>query len=51
MKIVAVDYVTTANRYTVYFTAPHRVDFRQLVRDMSPHPVRPRRAAPAHRPR
>ena len=35
MKIVAVDYVTTANRYTVYFTAPHRVDFRQLVRDMS----------------
>jgi cell fate regulator YaaT (PSP1 superfamily) len=35
MKIVAVDYVTAANRYTVYFTAPHRVDFRQLVRDMS----------------
>ena len=35
MKIVAVDYVTTANRYTVYFTAAHRVDFRQLVRDMS----------------
>jgi cell fate regulator YaaT (PSP1 superfamily) len=35
MKIVAVDYVTNANRYTVFFTAPHRVDFRQLVRDMS----------------
>ena len=35
MKIVAVDYVTAANRYTVYFTAAHRVDFRQLVRDMS----------------
>src|ERR1700712_45088 len=35
MKIVAVDYVSAANRYTVYFTAAHRVDFRQLVRDMS----------------
>ena len=35
MKIVAVDFVTTANRYTVYFTAAHRIDFRQLVRDMS----------------
>ena len=35
MKIVAVDYVNTANRYTVYFTSAHRVDFRQLVRDMS----------------
>jgi cell fate regulator YaaT (PSP1 superfamily) len=35
MKIVAVDYVTAANRYTVYFTAAHRVDFRQLVRDLS----------------
>jgi cell fate regulator YaaT (PSP1 superfamily) len=35
MKIVAVDYVSAANRYTVYFTAAHRVDFRQLVRDLS----------------
>jgi cell fate regulator YaaT (PSP1 superfamily) len=35
MKIVAVDYVRAANRYTVYFTSAHRVDFRQLVRDMS----------------
>lgn len=35
MKVVAVDYVAAANRYTVFFTAPHRVDFRQLVRDMS----------------
>ncbi len=35
MKIVGVDYVSDANRYTVYFTAPQRVDFRQLVRDMS----------------
>jgi cell fate regulator YaaT (PSP1 superfamily) len=35
MKIVAVDYVSPANRFTVYFTAAHRVDFRQLVRDMS----------------
>ena len=35
MKIVAIDYVRAANRYTVYFTSAHRVDFRQLVRDMS----------------
>ncbi len=38
MKVVAVDYVggsNNANRYTVYFSAPQRVDFRQLVRDLS----------------
>jgi cell fate regulator YaaT (PSP1 superfamily) len=35
MKVVGVDYVTDGNRYTVYFTAAHRVDFRQLVRDLS----------------
>jgi cell fate regulator YaaT (PSP1 superfamily) len=38
MKVVAVDHVlgTTAGgaRTTVYFTAPHRVDFRSLVRDL-----------------
>jgi cell fate regulator YaaT (PSP1 superfamily) len=38
MKVVAVDHVLAANgsgaRTTVYFTAPHRVDFRSLVRDI-----------------
>lgn len=35
MKISGVDYVQDANRTTIYFTAPHRVDFRALVRDLS----------------
>jgi cell fate regulator YaaT (PSP1 superfamily) len=35
MKIAGIDYVTSANRTTVYFTAPHRVDFRALVRDLA----------------
>ncbi|MEV0939423.1 PSP1 domain-containing protein [Micromonospora wenchangensis] len=39
MKVVAVDHVLAAaegagDRTTVYFTAPHRVDFRSLVRDL-----------------
>src|SRR5918995_2318176 len=34
MKIVGVDHVTAANRTTIYFSAPHRVDFRSLVRDL-----------------
>jgi cell fate regulator YaaT (PSP1 superfamily) len=39
MKVVAVDHVLasaagTGARTTVYFTAPHRVDFRSLVRDL-----------------
>ncbi|TDB74818.1 regulatory iron-sulfur-containing complex subunit RicT [Micromonospora sp. KC723] len=38
MKVVAVDHVLAADdageRSTVYFTAPHRVDFRSLVRDL-----------------
>lgn len=34
MKIVGVDHVPAANRTTIYFTAPHRVDFRSLVRDL-----------------
>jgi cell fate regulator YaaT (PSP1 superfamily) len=43
MKVVAVDHVlepgtnghgTGASRTTIYFTAPHRVDFRSLVRDL-----------------
>jgi cell fate regulator YaaT (PSP1 superfamily) len=37
MKVVAVDVVDRAKppRVVVYFTAPHRVDFRALVRDLA----------------
>jgi cell fate regulator YaaT (PSP1 superfamily) len=34
MKVVAVDHALEANRATIYFTAPQRVDFRSLVRDL-----------------
>jgi cell fate regulator YaaT (PSP1 superfamily) len=34
MKVVGVDHVLTANKTIIYFTAPHRVDFRALVRDL-----------------
>jgi cell fate regulator YaaT (PSP1 superfamily) len=34
MKIVGVDHVPDANRTTIYFSAPHRIDFRALVRDL-----------------
>ncbi|MEU7570368.1 regulatory iron-sulfur-containing complex subunit RicT [Micromonospora sp. NPDC049240] len=39
MKVVAVDHVLAtpesgSDRTTIYFTAPHRVDFRSLVRDL-----------------
>jgi cell fate regulator YaaT (PSP1 superfamily) len=34
MKVVAVDHVPAAGRTTIYFSAPHRVDFRSLVRDL-----------------
>jgi cell fate regulator YaaT (PSP1 superfamily) len=34
MKVVAVDHLLDVNRTTIYFTAPHRVDFRGLVRDL-----------------
>src|SRR5262245_58696133 len=39
MKVVAVDHVldaggSTGSRTTIYFTAPQRVDFRELVRDL-----------------
>ena len=34
MKVVGVDHVVATNRTTLYFTAPHRVDFRALVRDL-----------------
>ena len=35
MKIIAVDYLDKPNVFTVYFSAPHRVDFRVLVRDLA----------------
>src|SRR3954463_15571793 len=37
MKVVGVDYLDRGEprRIVVYFSAPHRVDFRDLVRDMS----------------
>jgi cell fate regulator YaaT (PSP1 superfamily) len=35
MKIIAVDYVDAANVFTIYFSAPRRVDFRVLVRDLA----------------
>ncbi len=34
MKVVGIDYVEKLNRFTAYFTAPQRVDFRALVRDI-----------------
>src|SRR6478672_436503 len=35
MKISGVDHVVQTNHTTLYFTAPHRVDFRALVRDLA----------------
>src|SRR5881394_1588879 len=34
MKVTAVDYLSADNVFVVYFGAPHRVDFRALVRDL-----------------
>ncbi|MGI8695097.1 MAG: PSP1 domain-containing protein [Mycobacteriales bacterium] len=34
MKVVATDHNPEHNRTTIYFSAPHRVDFRSLVRDL-----------------
>jgi cell fate regulator YaaT (PSP1 superfamily) len=34
MKIIGVDYVDKSNVFTVYFSAPQRVDFRGLVKDL-----------------
>jgi cell fate regulator YaaT (PSP1 superfamily) len=34
MKVIGVDYLDQDNVYKVYFSAPHRVDFRALVRDL-----------------
>jgi cell fate regulator YaaT (PSP1 superfamily) len=35
MKVAGVDHVVARNETTIYFTAPHRVDFRALVRDLA----------------
>ena len=36
MKVIGVDYLDPAtNAFTIYFSAPHRVDFRALVRDLA----------------
>src|ERR1700735_2014533 len=35
MKVIAVDYLDEPNVFTIYFGAPHRVDFRDLVRDLA----------------
>jgi cell fate regulator YaaT (PSP1 superfamily) len=35
MKIVGIDYLDKTNVFTVYFSAPHRVDFRALVKDLA----------------
>src|SRR5690348_2652278 len=35
MKLSGVDYEVDSRKTTIYFTAPHRVDFRALVRDLA----------------
>ncbi|MCW2898385.1 MAG: signal peptidase-like protein [Streptosporangiaceae bacterium] len=35
MKVIGVDYLDHDNIFKVYFSAPHRVDFRALVRDLA----------------
>ncbi len=35
MKVIGVDYLDADNVFKIYFTAPHRVDFRALVRDLA----------------
>jgi cell fate regulator YaaT (PSP1 superfamily) len=35
MKIVGVDHTVATNQTTLYFAAPHRIDFRALVRDLA----------------
>src|ERR1700733_13878618 len=35
MKLTAVDSLSATNVFVVYFSAPHRVDFRALVRDLA----------------
>jgi cell fate regulator YaaT (PSP1 superfamily) len=35
MKVIGVDFLDHENVFKVYFSAPHRVDFRALVRDLA----------------
>jgi cell fate regulator YaaT (PSP1 superfamily) len=35
MKVVGVDYIDSDEKIVIYFSAPHRVDFRQLVRALA----------------
>ena len=35
MTIIGVDYLDETGVFTIYFSAPHRVDFRALVRDLA----------------
>jgi cell fate regulator YaaT (PSP1 superfamily) len=35
MKVIGVDYLDEPNVFTIYFGAPHRVDFRELVRALA----------------
>lgn len=35
MKVVGVDYLDGPEKIIIYFSAPHRVDFRQLVRELA----------------
>ncbi|MGZ4589381.1 MAG: PSP1 domain-containing protein [Actinomycetes bacterium] len=35
MKVVGVDYLDRDEQVVIYFSAPHRVDFRQLVRELA----------------
>ncbi|MEU8796328.1 regulatory iron-sulfur-containing complex subunit RicT [Spirillospora sp. NPDC048819] len=35
MKVIGVDYLDADNVFKIYFSAPHRVDFRALVRDLA----------------
>jgi cell fate regulator YaaT (PSP1 superfamily) len=35
MKIIGVDYMDSATTFTIYFSAPQRVDFRGLVKDLA----------------
>ncbi|WP_232835367.1 PSP1 domain-containing protein [Actinocorallia populi] len=35
MKVIGIDYLNEANTYRLYFSAPGRVDFRALVKDLA----------------
>ena len=35
MKVAGVDYLDADEKIVIYFTAPHRIDFRQLVRSLA----------------